>query len=182
MEQASTSSPLTPSKVNKTKQFKSPKALKTKSAKRRLMDIPGSSSAPVLDEAVNLMKSIQAKRAETKDEHSLYGEQIAIRLRRLLPQIRFHVQQSFNQILFDAEMGIFEHTAPKRPSFSNLTQSTPYSPMSFAPRPFQSPVPLGMSYQMQSPVYSSSNSTSPSPISVVSDFTDTHTEQFLQDL
>lgn len=55
------------------------------------MASPGSSNA--LDEALNVMRSLQSKRANIVDEYLLYGEQIAIKLRRLSsPQTRLVVQ------------------------------------------------------------------------------------------
>ncbi|XP_074038816.1 uncharacterized protein [Leptinotarsa decemlineata] len=105
-KQAST---LSPSEVAGTKKtFKSPKTLKSKSVRRRLVDIPGYSNA--LDEALNVMRSLQSKRANIDDEYSLYGEQIAIKLRKLSsPRTRLVVQNKINQLLFEAEMGYLEH-------------------------------------------------------------------------
>ncbi|KAL3273032.1 hypothetical protein HHI36_014488 [Cryptolaemus montrouzieri] len=53
---------------------------------------PGSSNAPLFDEAANLMKSIQSKRADIKDEYSLYGEKIGIKLLRPQPQTRSSIK------------------------------------------------------------------------------------------
>jgi hypothetical protein len=105
-KQASTFSPSEVAGTKKT--FKSPKALKSKSARRRLVGSPGSSNA--LDEALNVMRSLQSKRANIDDEYSLYGEQIAIKLRKLSsPRTRLVVQNKINQLLFEAEMGYLEH-------------------------------------------------------------------------
>ncbi|KAK9882942.1 hypothetical protein WA026_023870 [Henosepilachna vigintioctopunctata] len=58
-------STLSPSEVQGTKKtFKSPKALKSKSAKRRLVASPGP-----LDEALNVMRSLHTKRANMEDEY-----------------------------------------------------------------------------------------------------------------
>ncbi|XP_055639010.1 uncharacterized protein LOC129777009 isoform X2 [Toxorhynchites rutilus septentrionalis] len=93
----------TSSKVTKIKKFKSSKSLRTKSSKRTLWATPGSSS------------TLAFARTDIKDEHSSYGEHIAIRLRSLPPRTRFLVQQSFNQMLFDAENGIYEQdSVPKK--------------------------------------------------------------------
>ncbi|KAK9876381.1 hypothetical protein WA026_012692 [Henosepilachna vigintioctopunctata] len=81
-EQAST---LSPSEVAGTKKpLKSPKALRIISARHRLMASPGSSNA--LDEALNVMRSLQSKIANIDDEYSLYGEQIAIKLNAFFTQ------------------------------------------------------------------------------------------------
>ncbi|XP_055628271.1 uncharacterized protein LOC129769815 [Toxorhynchites rutilus septentrionalis] len=86
----------TSSNVTKTKRFQSSKSLRPKSSRLALRATPGSSSG------------LAFARADIKDEHSSYGEHIAIRLRRLPPRTRFLVQQSVNQMLFDAESGIYE--------------------------------------------------------------------------
>ncbi|CAH1109804.1 unnamed protein product [Psylliodes chrysocephalus] len=64
---------VTPTKVPKTKDFKSHKTPKTKSAKRKLTDNLASSNASILDEAVKLMRSIHSRRVDSKDEYSLFG-------------------------------------------------------------------------------------------------------------
>ncbi|KAL3266903.1 hypothetical protein HHI36_011053 [Cryptolaemus montrouzieri] len=156
---------------------------------------PGSSNAPLFDEDVNLMKSMQSKRADIKDEYSLYGEQIAIKLRSLPPQTRFYVQKSFNQILFDAEIGQLEVRSVvcrnsqclsvpclgNRPrhspgyflsSSSFQSQSPLNSSMSFVPALWQSPTaPVNYNPTELSPGYSQSSSTSQSqsPASFLTD-------------
>ncbi|XP_044760513.1 uncharacterized protein LOC123317941 [Coccinella septempunctata] len=122
------------------KEFQSPKAASSKSAKRKLSDIR-SPSAPIIDEALNLMRSIQNKRADNTDEFSLYGEQIAIKIRRLSsPRTKFIVQNEINKILFDAEMGYYDqHNTPIRGVYDHLPQY-PTSNMS---------MPLSMNHQMQ---------------------------------
>ncbi|KAF5273762.1 hypothetical protein FQR65_LT17081 [Abscondita terminalis] len=60
-------------------------------------------STSVLNEAINLMRSIQSNKAE-KDEYSFFGEQVAIKLRKIhSPQARFTVRNIINQALFDGE-------------------------------------------------------------------------------
>ncbi|KAK9888654.1 hypothetical protein WA026_000883 [Henosepilachna vigintioctopunctata] len=72
------------------------------------MASPGSSNA--LGEALNVMRSLQSKRAKIDDEYSLYDEQITIKLRRLRsPRTRLVVQNKINQLLFESEMGYLEH-------------------------------------------------------------------------
>ncbi|KAG8309338.1 hypothetical protein J6590_061312 [Homalodisca vitripennis] len=141
-KQAST---LSPSEVAGTKKpFKSPKAPKSKSARRRLVDSPGSSNA--LDEALNVMRSLQSKRANIDDEYSLYGEQIAIKLRKLpSPRTRLVVQNKINQLLFEAEMGYLEHQHGYNvPQVNTRQNSGPANPMvpSFPQTPTQTQPPF----------------------------------------
>lgn len=79
------------------KTFRSPKkvALKRKAV---------SASTPVMEEALSLMRSVQSKGQE-KDEFALFGEQVALKLRKIAsPYARFSVQNVINKALFDAEM------------------------------------------------------------------------------
>ncbi|KAG8332681.1 hypothetical protein J6590_017906 [Homalodisca vitripennis] len=119
-KQAST---LSPSEVAGTKKpFKSPKAPKSKSARRRLVDSPGSSNA--LDEALN----------------------IAIKLRKLpSPRTRLVVQNKINQLLFEAEMGYLEHQHGYNvPQVNTRQNSGPANPMvpSFPQTPTQTQPPF----------------------------------------
>lgn len=93
------------------------------------MDSPGSSNA--LDEALNVMRSLQSKRANIDDEYSLYGEQIAIKLRKLSsPRTRLVVQNKINQLLFEAEMGYLEHQHGYNVPQVNIRQNSgPANPM-----------------------------------------------------
>ncbi|CAB3253566.1 unnamed protein product [Arctia plantaginis] len=138
-------STLSPSEVQGTKKtFKSPKALKSKSAKRRLVASPGP-----LDEALNVMRSLHIKRANMEDEYSLYGEQIAIKLRNLSsPRTRLVVQNKINQLLFKAEMGYLDHQHGYNVPQVNMQQNPgPANPMvppfpqaSNMPNQFQPPI------------------------------------------
>ncbi|KAL3281871.1 hypothetical protein HHI36_005076 [Cryptolaemus montrouzieri] len=137
-------------KAAKTKEFRSPKAFKTKSGKPTFMTDPGSSNAPLLDEVVNLMKSIQSKRADIKDEDSFY--------------------ESFNQILFDAEKGMYElHDRPNKAAFSGLLQFLSNPPMSLVPVPWQFPAAsVNAKPTERSPGYSQSLLTSQSQLPLTS--------------
>ncbi|XP_055904822.1 uncharacterized protein LOC129940494 [Eupeodes corollae] len=81
---------------------------------------------PVLDEAMQLMRSIH-KKIEEKDEYTLYGEQIAIKLRKIpSPRARFVVQNIINKALFNGEMGVYssdETDVPKTSSLGNVLPS-----------------------------------------------------------
>ncbi|KAF5305365.1 hypothetical protein FQA39_LY09194 [Lamprigera yunnana] len=64
-------------------------------------------STPILNVALNLMKSIQFNKAE-KDEYSLFGEQVAIKLRKInSPQARFIVQRLYYPFEFASVVKIF---------------------------------------------------------------------------
>ncbi|XP_072394750.1 uncharacterized protein [Diabrotica undecimpunctata] len=79
---------------------------------------------PIVNEAVNLMRSITTKRAE-KDEFSLFGEQVAMKLRKIVsPFARFSVQNIINTVLFEAEMGKYDN-----PHFIN--HSHPSTPQAY---------------------------------------------------
>lgn len=94
---------VTPTKQPKTKDFKSPTTPKNK--KRKLAANLASSTAPILHEGMDLMRSIQSRKVD-RDEYLLFGEQVAMKLRRPSPRARFMVQHAINQALFDAEMGM----------------------------------------------------------------------------
>lgn len=101
-------------------------------------------SVPVIDEAVNLLRSIQSNKKE-KDEYQLYyGEQIAIKLRNITsPQARFAAQQIINKTLFEAETGILVNPYNSQLMFHQQTYSNIYSPknLNYQPQlsPYQSP-------------------------------------------
>ncbi|XP_072392420.1 uncharacterized protein [Diabrotica undecimpunctata] len=79
---------------------------------------------PIVNEAVNLMRFITTKRAE-KDEFSLFGEQVAMKLRKIVaPFARFSVQNIINTVLFEAEMGKYDN-----PHFIN--HSHPSTPQAY---------------------------------------------------
>ncbi|XP_039278400.1 uncharacterized protein LOC111063278 [Nilaparvata lugens] len=74
--------------------------------KKRKVRSTSAGSAPIINEAVNLLKSIQSKKKE-KDEYDSFGEQVAIKLRKITStQARFEAQQIINKKLFEAEMGM----------------------------------------------------------------------------
>ncbi|KAI4467388.1 hypothetical protein MML48_2g00009474 [Holotrichia oblita] len=69
-----------------------------------------SNNIPVLNEAISLMRSIQYKRQNTeRDEYSVFGEQVAIKVRKLKsPHAKFMIQSDINSALFEAEMGKYD--------------------------------------------------------------------------
>lgn len=61
-----------------------------------------------MSEAINILKSIQAKRQD-KDEFAVFGEEVAIKLRKIpSPHARFMAQTIINNTLFEAEMGKYD--------------------------------------------------------------------------
>ena len=63
-------------------------------------------NVPIIEEALNLLKTIRSNKQKKKDEYELYGEQVAIKLRNITsPQARFTAQQIINITLFEAQMG-----------------------------------------------------------------------------
>lgn len=119
-----------------------------------------------MNEAVNLLRCIQSKKKE-KDEYDLFGEQVAIKLRKITsPQATFEAQQTINKTLFEAEMGMAGY-----PYNANTHQQT--YPNIFPSRnqnyqPQLSPYALTQS-PLNSQYSSSSFSASQSPSSVRSD-------------
>ncbi|KAL3265976.1 hypothetical protein HHI36_010165 [Cryptolaemus montrouzieri] len=98
-----------------------------------------SSHAPLFNEIVNLIKSIQSKRADIKDEYSLNPSTTA--------EIGTHEQ----------------HGEPHRAAFSGLSQFPLNPPMSFVALPWQSPAAsINSKTTQRSPGYSESSSTSQS--------------------
>lgn len=131
-----------------------------------------STITPVINEAVNLMRSISNKRAE-KDEYSLFGEQVAMKLRKLVsPYARFSAQNVINNALFDAEMGKFDNNAPCMNHFQASA-----SPLGFAP-----PTPnVGYRF-MHSPGNYSTYTSSPSPSVRTLESTSTDNEEDIDKL
>lgn len=120
-----------------------------------------------MNEAVNLLRSIQSKKKE-KDEYDSFGEQVAIKLRKITsPQARFEAQQIINKTLFEAEMGMagYSYNAnTHQQTYPNIFPSTNENY-----RPQLSPYPLTQSPTLNSQYSSSSFSASQSPSSVRSD-------------
>lgn len=80
-------------------------------------------NAAIIVETVNLLRPIQTRKND-KDEYTLYGKQVAIKLRNITsPQARFSVQQIINNVLFEAEMGHFSYNS--QPNFSGLPTFQP---------------------------------------------------------
>lgn len=76
------------------------------------------------NEAVSLMKEIKEKRQE-KDEYSLFGEQIACKIRKLSTDYaKVLVQHKINNIMFEAELGQYNYPADSSPYISS--HITPY--------------------------------------------------------
>lgn len=130
----------------------------------------GSTSAakvPVLEEAVNVLKSIQSNKKE-KDEYQLFGKQVAIELREITSsQARFAAQEIINKTLFGAENGMMVNLYNFQPMFHQQTYPNMY-------------LPQNLNYQSQLSSYSSPrtlispNSSSSFPASQSS--TSTHSE------
>lgn len=135
--------------------------------KKRKVRSTSAVSAPVMNEAVNLLRSIQSKKKE-KDEYDSFGEQVAIKLRKITsPQARFEAQQIINKTLFEAEMGMagYSYNAnTHQQTFPNIFPSTNQNY-----QPQLSPYPLTQSPTLNSQYSSSSFSASQSPSSVRSD-------------
>ncbi|CAH1109925.1 unnamed protein product [Psylliodes chrysocephalus] len=177
---------ITPTKVPKTKDFKLPKTPKTKSAKRKLTDNLASSNTPILNKPLNLMRLIQSRRVDSKskDKYSLFGEQVAMKLRRITSLRKiFMVQNSITQVLFDVEMGMYvPHTAQSGATYGNIQPSTSTRLFSAFSSSYQSSPGISLSQTQNdsphpshsaSPSYSQLPSPlcsqSPSPSSIFSD-------------
>lgn len=122
-----------------------------------------------MNEAVNLLRSIQSKKKE-KDEYDSFGEQVAMKLRKITsPQARFVAQQIINKTLFEAEMGMagYSYNAnTHQQTFSNIFPSTNRNY-----QPQLSSYPLTQSPTLNLPYSSASFSASQSPSSDRSDYT-----------
>lgn len=82
------------------------------------------------------MRSISSNKLE-KDEYSLFGEQIAIKMRKLSsPYTRFVVQNAINNILFEAETGKFDSFVNINPHHQHETLYGNIPPPSFNPQQF----------------------------------------------
>lgn len=125
-----------------------------------------------MNEAVNLLRSIQSKKKE-KDEYDSFGEQVAIKLRKITsPQARFQAQQIINKTLFEAEMGMagYSYNAnTHQQTYPNIFPSTNQNYPQQTYQPQLSPYPLTQSPTLNSQYSSSSFSASQSPSSVRSD-------------
>ncbi|XP_046684498.1 uncharacterized protein LOC124370254 [Homalodisca vitripennis] len=119
------------------------------------------------------MRSLQLKRANIDDEYSLYGEQIAIKLRKLpSPRTRLVVQNKINLLLFEAEMGYLEHQHGYNvPQVNTRQNSGPANPMvpSFPQTPTQTQPPFFTDNMTNSTSSISSYSQSASPASTNSE-------------
>lgn len=141
----------------RTRLFKSP----LKNRKRVFRSNESSpQSIAVANEALSIMKDINERRQQ-KDEYSLFGDQIAVKIRKLPTEYAKNiVQHKINNILFDAAMGRFNHPAEAQsyrrshttPYYTpfNISPASPYSSVSpsFSPLPYESP--LRYSYGTQS--------------------------------
>lgn len=120
-----------------------------------------------MNEAVKLLRSVQSKKKE-KDEYDSFGEQVAIKLRKITsPQARFEAQQIINKTLFESEMGMagYSYNAnTHQQTYPNLFPSTNENY-----RHQLSPYPLTQSPTLNLQYSSSSFSASQSPSSVRSD-------------
>ncbi|CAH1105650.1 unnamed protein product [Psylliodes chrysocephalus] len=138
------------------------------------------------------MRLIQSRRVDSKDEYSLFGEQVAMKLRRPpFSRTIFMVQNSY--FLFDAKMGIYEpHTAQSGATYGNIQPSTSTRPFCAFSSSYQSSpgIPLSQTQNqsphpshLASPSYSQSPSPSysqsPSPASI---FSDSIIEPFSRDI
>lgn len=124
---------------NVQKEFRSPN--KSKVAKRK--QVTNITTMPVLNEALNIMRSVQTE----KDEYTLFGQQVAIKLRKIAsPHARFTIQNIINKALFDGEIGMYDipqHnntntqvlTSTAYPSYANSTPSTSLQYFSTTPSP-----------------------------------------------
>lgn len=140
--------------------------------KRNKVGSTSAANVPVLEEAVNLLKSIQSNKKE-KDEYQEFGEQVAIKLRNITsPQARFAAQQIINKTLFEAETGMIVNPHNFQPTFHQQTYPNmyPLQNLNYQSQlaPYQSP------QSPRFPTLISSNSSSYFPASQSS--TSTHSE------
>ncbi|XP_055838779.1 uncharacterized protein LOC129906853 [Episyrphus balteatus] len=81
------------------------KIRKTRMIFKRKQSSLSATTMPILNETLNLIRTIQDKKE--KDEYTLFGESVALRLRKIpSPEARFAVQNIINKALFDGEMGV----------------------------------------------------------------------------
>lgn len=125
-----------------TNQFKPPKSGYARSRQ---------ANTPILKEAVAVMREIQAKSSQNRDDYSVFGEHVANKIRKLSnPRTQTTVKHLICNMLFDAEMGrldkpprIYEqpHYPPHQPSTMYGQPSTSgRTVMSQSPSPFSSTV------------------------------------------
>lgn len=167
--------------------FVSPK----KVAKKR--KIANEDNDTLVHGALSLLQAIQSNQGkkEEKDEYTLFGEQVAMKIRKIVsPQARFTVQTVINQTLFQAEMGFFNghNNHPHHSPTYNFPPNTPFATSSYtAVNEAQSPcsTPTYSSYSpfpqsvTPSPYPSPSRTPpTPTPLSVAN----TSVDLFLNDL
>ncbi|KAK4882292.1 hypothetical protein RN001_005611 [Aquatica leii] len=99
---------------------------------------------PAVNEAINLMKSIQSRKMQDRDEFSAFGEQVAMKMRKLSsPHAKFAVQNVINCILFEAEMGRFDNPPPSLFHHNPTAIYNTNLPLNIPPQfpPYYSPSP-----------------------------------------
>lgn len=112
-----------------------------KPIKKSRVGSTSSANVPVLEEAVNLLKSIQSNKKE-KNEYQLFGEQVAIKLRNITsPQAWFAAQQIINKTLFEAETGMVVNSYNSQPMFHQQTCPNMYPPQNVNYQSQLSPYP-----------------------------------------
>lgn len=129
----------------------------------------------ITEEAFKIMKSISTEK-KAKDEYTLFGEQVAIKLRKLSDnKAKATVQHVINTVLWQAELGKYDGDcdlssinaglAPNNLPFSYNPSSYPPHFGSYQPHPGPSPRPpftLNMnSYPMNSGHYPSNSFPTP---------------------
>lgn len=68
-----------------------------------------SASFPIINTMANRLMPIESQRHDVRDEFTVFGELVAIKLRNLTSlQSRYLAQSAINEALFKAEMGMFE--------------------------------------------------------------------------
>jgi len=86
---------------------------------RRSCNISSSSE----DDTLALLREINSLRQE-KDEFTLFGEQVAVKLRKLTsPYARIMAQHIINTTLFEAEMGKYDEPAPLSSTLPTFVQT-----------------------------------------------------------
>ncbi|XP_057665977.1 uncharacterized protein LOC130899840 [Diorhabda carinulata] len=122
-------------------------------------------TTPLLNEALNVMKSIQNKKEDAKDEYSLFSEQIAIKIRKLnSPQARFAVQNAINHVLYEAEIGMYNPGIPQASCSGPNTAFYSQAPYSYSHhRPQNTATPPLSSPGSECSTFQSEYSPSPTP-------------------
>lgn len=144
-QQSQKTSPTQNAQSNRKRLFPSPR----KNLKRSKADDSIRQTVSMATEALSTMNNIFAQKKEkTDDEFDLFGQQIALKIRKLPSErVRNIVQYKINTVIFDAEMGSF-----------NYTDSTCTSQSSVSYQPFSAQRP---SYNMNP--YPATNTSSRSP-------------------